>query len=78
MDIANWVRSSILDDGARPHGIVYRSRHAGGDVHAFWLRAVDAGLPVIAEPVTADAGAPIMGADPDLRATAVRYGLTVH
>jgi len=41
-------------------------------VHAFWLRAVDAGLPVIAEPVTADAGAPITAADPDLRATAGR------
>ena len=78
VDIADWVRSTTLDDGTRPHGIVYRSRHAGGDVHACWLRAVDAGRPVIAEPVTADAGAPITAADPDLRATATRYGLSVH
>ncbi len=78
VDIADWVRSSILDDGAGPHGIVYRSRHAGGDVRAFWLRAVDAGSPLTAEPVTADAGAPITAADPDLRATTGRYGLTVH
>jgi hypothetical protein len=65
VDIADWVRSGVLDDGTRPHGIVYRSRHAGGDVHACWLRA-------------ADAGAPITAADPDLRATATRYGLSVH
>jgi len=78
VEIANWVRSSVLDDGAGPHGIVYRSRHAGGDVHACWLRAVDAGSPLTTEPVTADAGAPITAADPDLRATAGRYGLTIH
>ncbi len=78
VDIADGVRSTTLDDGTRPHGIVYRSRHAGGDVHAYWLRAVDAGLSVIAEPVTADAGAPITEADPDLQATATRYGLSVH
>ena len=74
MEIADWVRSTTLDDDTRPHGIVYRSRHAGGDVHAYWLRAVDAGLPVTAEPVTADAGAPITAADPDLLATATRTG----
>lgn len=78
VEIADWVRSAALDDDGRAHGIVYRSRHAGGDVHAYWLRAVDAGLPVTAEPVTADAGAPIMATDPDLLATAARYGLTIH
>ncbi|HZM65107.1 MAG TPA: hypothetical protein VFC16_02260, partial [Nakamurella sp.] len=34
VQIAGWVRSTVLDDGTAPHGIVYRSRHAGGDVHA--------------------------------------------
>ena len=76
--IADWVRSTTVDDDTRLHRIVYRSRHAGGDVHAYWLRAVDAGLPVTAEPVTADAGAPITAADPDLLATATRYGLVIH
>jgi hypothetical protein len=42
------------------------------------LRAVDAGLPVTAETVTADAGAPISAVDPDLLATATRYGLVIH
>ena len=78
MAIADWVRSTVLDDPTRPHGIVYRSRHAGGDVHAYWMRAVDAGFPVTAELVTADAGAPIAAVDPNLLATAARYGLTVH
>jgi hypothetical protein len=41
-------------------------------VHAYWLRAVDAGLPVTAEPVAADAGLPITAADPDLLVTATR------
>lgn len=38
VDIADWVRSAVLDDGSRPHGIVYRSRRAGGDVHAYCMR----------------------------------------
>lgn len=60
--------STVLDDDTRPHDIVYRSRHAGGDVHAFWFAAVDCGLPAFAQPVTADAGGPITAADPDLLA----------
>jgi len=47
-------------------------------VHAYWLRAVDAGLPASAELVTADTGAPITATDPDLLATATRYGLVIH
>ena len=78
VEIADWVRCTVLDDRTRPHGIVYRSRHAGGDVNAYWMRAVDADFPVTAELVTADAGAPIAAADPNLLATAARYGLTVH
>jgi len=57
--IAGWVRSAVLDDGTPPHGIVYRSRHAGGGVHAYWLRRLDAGHPAGTEPLTADTGAPI-------------------
>ena len=78
VQIAGWVRSTVLDDGTAPHGIVYRSRHAGGDVHAYWLRRLDAGHPAGSEPLTADTGAPITASDPDLRDTATRYGLTVH
>jgi excisionase family DNA binding protein len=39
VQIAGWVRSTVLDDGTAAHGIVYRSRHAGGDVHARLLAA---------------------------------------
>ena len=78
VQIAGWVRAAVLDDGTAPHGIVYRSRHAGGDVHAYWLRRLDAGDPAGSEPLTADTGAPITASDADLRDTATRYGLTVH
>ncbi len=78
VQIADWVRSAALDDDSRAHGIVYRSRHAGGDVHAYWLPDVDADLPVTEELVTADAGTVIEASDPDLQATATRYGLTVR
>ena len=73
VQIATWVRSAILDDGSAPHGIVYRSRHAGGDVHAYWLRQPDTGHPAGDEPLTADTGAPITASDPDLHDTATRY-----
>jgi hypothetical protein len=62
--IAGWVRSAVLDDGTAAHGIVYRSRHAGGDVHACRLRRLDVGDPAGTAPLTAD--------------PATRYGLTVH
>lgn len=78
VEIADWVRSAALDDGTAPHGIVYRSRHAGGDVYAYWLRRLDSEHPAAAEPLTVDTGAPITARDPDLLATAARYGLTVH
>jgi hypothetical protein len=78
VEIAGWVRSTTLEDGTAPHGIVYRSRHAGGDVHAYWLRRLDAGHPAGTEPLAADTGPPITAGDPDLRDTAARYGLTVH
>lgn len=78
VEIAGWVRSTTLEDGTAPHGIVYRSRHAGGDVHAYWLRRLDAGHPAGTEPLAADTGVPIAAGDPDLRDTAARYGLTVH
>jgi hypothetical protein len=42
------------------------------------MRAVDHGLPVTDELVTADAGTVIEASDPDLLATAARYGLTVR
>ena len=77
VQIAGWVRSAVLDDGTAPHGIVYRSRHAGGDVHAYWLRRLDAGHPAGTDPLAADTGAPVTARDADLRDTATRYGLTV-
>ncbi len=57
VQIAEWTRSLMLDVDTRPSGIVYRSRHAGRDVHAYSLRAVDQGSPDGQEPVTADPGA---------------------
>ena len=43
VDIVDWLRSAVLEDGARPHCIVYRSRPTLGGVHVFWLLAVDVG-----------------------------------
>ena len=71
------MRATILDDGTAPHGIVYRSRHAGGDVHAYWLR-LGTGQHAGTEPLTADTGTPITARDPELHDTATRYGLIVH
>ncbi|MDG4666373.1 RES domain-containing protein [Mycobacterium sp. 236(2023)] len=44
--IATWIRESIvLDDGARPHGVIYPSKWGTtlGDNCAMWLRRTDDG-----------------------------------
>jgi hypothetical protein len=74
VNIVDWLRSTVLEDGARPHGIVYRSRPTLAGVHAFDRRCR----------ITADRAVgrgrcePTRSADPDLRATTGRYGLTAH
>ncbi|MDC8984357.1 RES domain-containing protein [Mycobacterium marinum] len=55
--IAEWIHKQVLDDGSLPLGIVYGSKH---DSHwtnwAVWLRAVDDGKDVAAEPTRAGVG----------------------
>lgn len=42
--IAQWLRSQVLEDGALPHGIQYRSKHGTNwRCWAIWLRIVDDG-----------------------------------
>lgn len=59
-EIAGWVRAQELDDGSRPHGIVYESKHSSGwACWAIWLRALDDGKEALAEPTKACDGQPI-------------------
>jgi hypothetical protein len=77
VQIADWVRSITLDDGARPHGIVYRSDTSV----VLCTRARSA--PAIKDhrryrnwlpPIPARV---IGAADPELVARATRYRLTI-
>jgi hypothetical protein len=79
--IAERVHQSTLWDGSRPHGILYRSKHDGNwDCWAIWLRAVDDGKPVSAEPTrltsTNEIKAPLH--NDALRAVLKLFNLTCH
>jgi hypothetical protein len=76
--LADWVRQSLLDDGSAPHGISYQSRHATGGAWAYWLPS---GRPATATAVSKariTRASPIAANDPDLRAVAERFRVTVH
>lgn len=76
--IANWVRARVLDDGSRPHGIRYVSKHGSNlDVYAIWLRQVDDGNDRSSE-LTKLASEDLIKVDhPDLRMAAGRLRLKI-
>lgn len=76
--IATWARDVVMDDGRPAHGIVFPSKHGGARGFAYWLRRVDNGEPLAAEPVRADEGTEIGERDPDLVSVATRFGIRVH
>lgn len=39
--IASWVNHQVLNDGTTPWGIVFGSKHGGGQCFAYWPRAND-------------------------------------
>lgn len=77
-EIAAWAWKQVLDDGSLPHGIVYSSKHdSDWRCWAVWLRKVDDGHPLSAEPTSADAGTAIDHVDknPPMRHVAKLFGL---
>lgn len=76
--IAAWLREQLLDDGSLPHGVEFGSRHdRAWRLWAIWLRRVDAGADVSAEPTKADGGRQIAARDEnaELDRTARLFGL---
>jgi len=62
--IAGWLREQVLDDGSLPHGVQSGSKHdSEWTCWAIWLRALDDGKPVAAEPTKADSGTEIKVCD---------------
>jgi hypothetical protein len=58
--IAEWLREQVLDDGSLPHGVRFGSKHdSTWTCWAIWLRALDDGKPVTAEPTKANSGTEI-------------------
>jgi hypothetical protein len=81
-DVAAWVRAQTLDDGSLPHGIVYPSKHGSGiewKCYAIWLRKLDDGHPVDAEPTKSTKGCCIElpHIDPDLAHVRDRLDLII-
>ncbi|MHC6223170.1 RES domain-containing protein [Arthrobacter sp. MMS24-S77] len=74
-EISEWVHALTLDDGSRPHGVVYPSRHGGERCWATWLRRIDDGLEPATEPSRPDSGSQIPRNDPDLLYVLQRFGL---
>jgi hypothetical protein len=59
--IADWVWHQTLDDGTKPHGIRFGSKHdSTWSCWAIWLRAVDDGKRLSAELTKSDKGAHIL------------------
>lgn len=51
--VAQWVHRQTLDDGNRPHGIYYPSKHGmDAGCWAIWLRQIDDGADPSREPTT--------------------------
>lgn len=79
--IAEWVWNQTLEDGKRPHGIVYGSKHdSDWRCWAVWLRQVDDGKKVAMEPTRSDAGSRILPMDQNdaLRTVADAFNLIVY
>ena len=76
--IASWARQLRLDDGSRPLGITWQSKHGAGRCWAYWMRLVDAGSDAAAEPLTlVGQGRSIARGDTALSAAAKAFGITV-
>lgn len=75
---STWLRGLTLADGTRPHGIMFPSKHGGGDAYAYWMRHVDDGGDPTGEAITADDGQEILEHDPDVVAVANRFRLRIH
>jgi len=76
--IAGWLRDQVLDDGSLPHGVRFGSKHDSmWTCWAIWLRALDDGKPVAAEPTKADSGTEIKICDqnPELQRVAELFRL---
>lgn len=75
--IATWVRQQVLDDGSRPLGITFQSKHGGGRCWAYWLRRTDDGLEEKAMRPYRGRGSPIDVEDPSLITVSKRFGIKV-
>lgn len=78
---ASWIHSRILDDGSLPHGINFSSKHgSNGACWAIWLRRIDDGHEASKEPTKNVGTQAIQCADqnPDLKAAAAAFGLTIY
>ena len=70
--IAIWIAKQVLDDGAQPQGIIFGSKHGGGQCFAYWPRT---GRPDAL--ITVTASMPIDARNPALLTVAERFGITV-
>ncbi|MGJ9404040.1 hypothetical protein [Arthrobacter sp. KK5.5] len=73
--VSTWIREQVLDDGSRPLGLRFRSKHGGGHCWAYWLRRRDDGLEETA--MVADPGTAIRSDNPALNAAARRFGIKI-
>lgn len=81
--VATWVRSQVLEDGSRPHGIQYGSKLGSNWLcWAVWLRVVDDGSDpaqdVLREPTKADSGSEIKPPGQNATLAAVARQLQLH
>lgn len=77
---ASWVHRQVLDDGSLPHGINFSSKHGSNGVcWAIWLRRIDDGHDASRELTKVKDQQLIedVGRNPDLKAAADAFGLTI-
>jgi hypothetical protein len=77
VEISTWARQIVLGEGTAPWGLIYQSKHGGGDCYAYWMRRVDGGDTVELEAVQSLEGREITADDPALLDTAGRFGLSI-
>lgn len=69
--LAEIMREAELDDGSRPLGVHFGSKHGGAWCRAFWLPSQE----LLRSGLEITAGYDIEPDDPDMRTVARRYGL---
>lgn len=76
--ISEWIWDVTLDDGSKPHGVIFPSKH-GDDFTcvAVYLRRLADGLALASEPTKADAGSEIKRPEqnPPLKKIVALFGL---